>query len=111
MPKTTFRPIFGKIVIKVEDPAEKRYGNIILPSRDRQYTTVGLVHAVYEAEETSEGTISPQVKVGDTVIFGQFTGTMITIDRETYIICKEHDLLSILDIDEDPATLLIHEAI
>jgi chaperonin GroES len=91
-----FEPIFGKIVIKVDEAPERKYGQLYLPQRDRERTVIGRIHAVYPAATDGNEEIHPQVSVGDTVIFGQYTGTSITINRELYIICKEHDLLSIV---------------
>jgi len=94
-----FYPIFGKVVVKIDDAPERMYGKLHLPQRDRERSTIGKIHAVYAAEETLEGRIEPQVKVGDTVLFGQYTGTTIAIGRDLFIICKEHDLLCVLDFE------------
>lgn len=92
----TFEPIFGKVVIRIEQVSERKYGSLVLPQRERGMASMGKVHAVYAAEQTADGLIEPQVKVGDTVIFGQFTGTAVSVGRETFVICKEHDLLTII---------------
>lgn len=60
-------------------------------------SNIGTIIAVYEATETPEGIIKPEVSVGDMVLFGQFTGTAVTIGRSLYVICREHDLLSVLE--------------
>jgi chaperonin GroES len=91
-----FKPIFGKIVVKVDKTPERTFGRIILPQRSADQSTIGTVHAVYEPTETSDGLIESQVKVGDKVLFGQFTGTAVSIGHDIFIICKEHDLLSVL---------------
>jgi chaperonin GroES len=98
----TFYPIFGKVVIKVEDVKERRYGQLYLPQSSAARSSIGIIHAVYEPEDTPDGRVEPQVKVGDTVIFGQFTGTVVTVGKEMYIICKEHDLLTIVEFADTP---------
>lgn len=96
-----FEPIFGKIVVKIEKNPERKYGNVILPQKNAMSSTMGKVYAVYQAEETPEGYVEPQVSVGDTVLFGQFTGTAINVGRDLFVICREHDLLTILRFDEE----------
>jgi chaperonin GroES len=98
--KVEFLPIFGKVVIKIEENPERTYGNLYLPQRDSGRQTVGKVVAVYEPAETPEGRVEPQVAVGDMVIFGQYTGTILTVAREQYIICREHDLLTVIKFSD-----------
>jgi chaperonin GroES len=90
-----FEPIFGKVIIKVTKDAERKYGSLYLPQRSMARSTIGTVHAVYKAATLSDGAVAePEVSVGDTVIFGQFTGTTLEIGSELFVVCKEHDLLT-----------------
>lgn len=93
-----FKPIFGKIVIEIDMNPERKYGKIVLPQSSRERTSIGKIYAVYETEKDADGNdIGPRVKIGDTVIFGMFTGTTMSIGNKTFIICKEHDLLTIVE--------------
>ena len=104
-----FKPIFGKVVIKIDKQPERKYGSLYLPQKDRSSSTIGKVHAVYEGTETSEGYIEPQVSVGDTVIFGQFTGTALEMGKDLYVVCREHDLLTIIEFPgEKPIIEEVH---
>lgn len=94
----SFRPVFGKVVIEVDMSTERTYGSLILPLQDPFRQSIGTVVAVYEATQLSDGSyIQPEVSVGDIVLFGQFTGTSVKIAGKVFVICKEHDLLSVLD--------------
>ena len=99
--KPIFEPIFGKIVIKVDQEPERMYGQLYMPQRSRDQTIIGKVYAVYPAATDGNEEIHPQVSIGDTVIFGQYTGTTINVNRDMFIICKEHDLLSIVRFPND----------
>lgn len=92
-----FKPIFGKVVIKIDSDPDRMYGKLYLPQRERTRTSIGKVISVYESTVMDGEEIVPQVKLGDTVIFGQFTGTSIEIGNEVYIICREQDLLTIVE--------------
>lgn len=94
-----FEPIFGKVVIEVEASNLRRTASgLYVPAVEASLRTFGVVCAVYEPTAAEEGgpPIAPQVRVGDHVVFGQYTGTEIEIAGKYYIICREQDLLSIV---------------
>jgi chaperonin GroES len=96
-----FKPIFGKVIVKLDNQPERRYGSLFLPQRGQDRSSIGTIHAVYEPTETVDGKIEPQVKVGDTVVFGQFTGTLMQIGADSFVICREHDLLTVIQFPGD----------
>ena len=106
----TFYPVFGKVVIEVDTSTERTFGKLILPLQDPSRQSIGKIVATYELYTSPDGErISPEVSVGDIVLFGQFTGTAVKIAGQTYVICKEHDLLARLEFSDGGAEPMIEE--
>lgn len=104
--RLTFRPMPGKIVVRVIGDNEMIGSGILYgaPTREVPRTT-GRVIAVYEPfliGDNQDIESKPYVDVGDIVIFGQFTGTKVEVERTVILILKEHDILTIVDVDGDP---------
>ncbi|MCM8774109.1 MAG: co-chaperone GroES [Candidatus Omnitrophica bacterium] len=92
------KPIGDRVLIKPSEEEEKTKGGIILPDTAKEKPQRGKVIAVGDGRKTDDGKIIPlKVKVGDTVIYGKYSGTEITIDDEEHLIVKEEDILAILD--------------
>ncbi len=91
------KPLADRIVIKPEVAEEKTKGGIILPDTAKEKPVIGTVVAVGPGKKTDDGKIIPMdVKVGDKVLYGKYSGTEVTIDGEEYLIMRESDLFAIV---------------
>ena len=91
-----FRPLHDRVLIRVLDSEEKTSGGIIIPDTAKEKPQEGEVVAVGPGAKSEEGKISPMdVKVGDIVLFGKWSGTEVKIDGTEYSIMKESDIMGI----------------
>ncbi|MBA1339455.1 MAG: chaperonin GroES [Pelagibacterales bacterium] len=91
-----FRPLHDRVLIRVLDSEEKTAGGIIIPDTAKEKPQEGEVIAVGPGAKSDEGKVSPMdVKVGDTVLFGKWSGTEVKIDGKEYSIMKESDIMGI----------------
>ena len=92
------RPLFDKILIKRKDEELKTAGGIIIPDTAKEKPLEGAVIAVGQGKLTEDGKITPlDVKAGDTVLFGKWSGTEIKVDGEDHLILQEDDVLAIVE--------------
>lgn len=93
-----FRPLHDRVLIKRLEQDEKTAGGIIIPDTAKEKPQEGEVIAVGAGMRTEDGKIHPlDVKAGDRVLFGKWSGTEVKIDGVEYIIMKESDIMGILD--------------
>ena len=93
-----FRPLHDRVVVKRIDEEEKTAGGIIIPDTAKEKPMQGKVIAVGPGKRSDSGEVSPlDVKAGDTVIFGKWSGTEVTIDGQDLLIMNESDIMGILD--------------
>ena len=91
-----FRPLHDRVLIKVLDGEEKTAGGIIIPDTAKEKPQEGEIMAVGPGTKTDDGKILPMdVKVGDIVLFGKWSGTEVKIDGTEYSIMKESDIMGI----------------
>jgi len=91
------KPLSDRVVVKPAPPDEKVQGKIIIPDTAKEKPQKGKVIAVGPGKASDTGeTIPMNVKVGDTVLYGKYSGTEITIDNEDYLIVRESDILAII---------------
>jgi len=91
------KPLSDRVVIKPSEPEEKTSGGIILPDTAKERPQEGKVIAVGPGKITENGTKIPmEIKVGDTVLYGKYSGTEILIDGEEHLIMRESDILAII---------------
>jgi chaperonin GroES len=91
------RPLHDRILVKRVEEAETRRGGIIIPDTAKEKPQEGKVVAVGNGKVTDDGTkIALDVKAGDRILFGKYTGNEITIEDEEYLIMREDDVLAIL---------------
>lgn len=96
-------PASGRIAIKVEDiERETKQGIILLSDSHAPKPTVGTVVAVCEEYELDGEDYEPLYKIGDVVIFGKYTGTKVQVDRDSYIILRENDIMARLVPSDAP---------
>jgi chaperonin GroES len=91
------KPLADRIVIKPVAAEEKTKGGLILPDTAKEKPVIGEVVAVGPGKISDEGKkIVPEVKVGDKVLYGKYSGTEVTIDGEDYLIMREADVFAIV---------------
>ena len=94
-----FRPLHDRVLIKVLEGEEKTAGGIIIPDTAKEKPQEGEIVAVGSGARTEDGKIIPMdVKVGDKVLFGKWSGTEVKIDGVEYSIMKESDIMGIAKI-------------
>ena len=92
-----FRPLHDRVLIKVLESEEKTAGGIIIPDTAKEKPQEGEVVAVGPGAKNEEGKVAPMdVKIGDIVLFGKWSGTEVKIDNEDYLIMKESDIMGVL---------------
>jgi chaperonin GroES len=90
-------PLGDRIVVKPLEAREKTKGGIIIPDTAKEKPLEGKIIAVGKGKVTDDGkVVTPEVKPGDKVLYGKYSGTEIVIDGEELLIVKEEDILAIL---------------
>lgn len=90
-------PLSDRILVQRIEPEEKKKGGIIIPDTAKEKPQEGKVVEVGPGKTSDEGKkIALEVKKGDRVLFGKYSGTEVTIDDEEYVIMREDDVLAIL---------------
>jgi chaperonin GroES len=97
MAKTKFRPLHDRVVVKRIDAEEKTKGGIIIPDTAKEKPSQGEVVAVGPGARDESGKIvHPDVKSGDRVLFGKWSGTEVVLDGEELLIMKESDIMGVI---------------
>ena len=92
-----FRPLHDRVLVQPLDGEEKTAGGIIIPDTAKEKPSEGKIIAVGHGAKTEDGKILPmEVKVGDLVLFGKWSGTEVKIDGVEYSIMKESDIMGIM---------------
>jgi chaperonin GroES len=95
---SNFRPLHDRVVLRRLTAEEKTAGGIIIPGTAQEKPTEAEVVAVGPGARNEQGQIVPlEVKAGDTVLFGKWSGTEVKIGGEELLIVKESDILGIVD--------------
>jgi chaperonin GroES len=95
-----FRPLHDRVVVKRIDAEEKSAGGIIIPDSAREKPSQGEVLSVGPGGRDESGKLVPlDVKAGDRVLFGKWSGTEVKIDGVEYLIMKESDIMGVLDAE------------
>ena len=93
-----FRPLHDRVVVKRVDSEEKTKGGIIIPDTAKEKPQEGEVIAVGPGARDEAGKIVPlDVKKGDRILFGKWSGTEVKIDGEDLLIMKESDIMGVLE--------------
>ena len=94
----TVRPLHDRILIKRIEEKETVKGGIIIPDSAKEKPQEGEVIAVGHGKKTEEGKVIPlDVKAGDRILFGKYSGTEIKIEDQEYLILREEDVLGIVE--------------
>ncbi len=93
-----FRPLHDRVVVKRLEGEEKTKGGIIIPDTAKEKPQEGKVVAVGPGGRDDSGKLTPlDVKAGDRILFGKWSGTEVKIDGEDLLIMKESDILGVVD--------------
>jgi len=93
-----FRPLHDRIIVERLDEQEKTAGGIIIPDTAKEKPQQGKVIAVGTGTILKNGkVVPPQVKEGDRVLFGKYSGTEVKFGDEEHLVIREDDILGILD--------------
>ena len=93
-----FRPVHDRVVVKRIDAEEKSAGGIIIPDTAKEKPSEGEIIAVGPGGRDENGKLIPiDLKTGDRVLFGKWSGTEVKIDGIDYLIMKESDIMGVLD--------------
>ncbi len=91
------RPLYDRVIVQRNDAEEATTSGIIIPDSAKEKPQEGEVIAAGKGKQREDGTVTPlEVKVGDKVLFGKYSGTDIKIDGKEYIMMKEDDILGII---------------
>src|ERR1044072_8041078 len=93
------RPLQDRVIVKrLDEAVEKTKGGIIIPDTAKEKPQHGKVIAVGKGKVNEDGKVTPlDVKVGDTILFGKYSGTEIKIDGEEHLIMREDDILGVIE--------------
>ncbi|RUU90826.1 co-chaperone GroES [Mesorhizobium sp. M7A.F.Ca.MR.176.00.0.0] len=100
-----FRPLHDRVVIRRAEGDIKSKGGIIIPDTAKEKPQEGEVIAIGPGARDENGTLVPlDVKAGDFILFGKWSGTEVKIDGEDLLIMKEADIMGVIDKSETAAT-------
>ncbi len=92
------RPLQDRVIVKRLEEEDKTKGGIIIPDSAKEKPQEGKVSAVGKGKITEDGKVIPlDVKVGDRILFGKYSGTEVKIDGEEHLIMREEDILGIIE--------------
>jgi chaperonin GroES len=93
-----FRPLHDRVLVRRIEQQEKTAGGIIIPDTAKEKPQEGEVIAAGAGIKTEDGKLTPlDVKAGDRILFGKWSGTEVRIDGEDLLIMKESDILGIVE--------------
>ena len=92
-----FRPLHDRVVVRRVDSEEKTAGGIIIPDTAKEKPSEGIIEAVGPGARDESGKIVPlDVKAGDRILFGKWSGTEVKLDGKDLLIMKESDIMGIV---------------
>jgi len=92
-----FRPLHDRVVVRRIEQEEKTAGGIIIPDTAKEKPQEGEVLAVGPGAREDGKLVAPDVKVGDRVLFGKWSGTEVKLDGKDLIIMKESDIMGVIE--------------
>ena len=93
-----FRPLHDRVVVERLESEEKTAGGSIIPDTAKEKPMQGKIVSVGAGARDEQGKVHPlDVKAGDTVLFGKWSGTEVKISGEEYLIMREDDVLGVID--------------
>ena len=94
------RPLQDRVMVKrLENGVEKTKGGIIIPDTAKEKSEQGKIVAVGKGRVNDDGKLMPVgVKVGDTILFGKYSGSEVELDGEEHLIMREEDILGVVEV-------------
>ncbi len=93
-----FRPLHDRVLVERVESEEKTAGGLYLPDTAKEKPQQGKVIAVGPGKKTEDGKLVPtEVKAGDRILFGKYSGTEIKIEGQEYLIMREEDVLGLIE--------------
>ena len=97
MSEFKIRPLEDRVIVKSGTPEEKTKGGIILPDTVKEKPVEGTIVAAGPGRKSDDGKIvEMEVKVGEKILYGKYSGTEVTIEGEEYLIMRESDIFAIV---------------
>ena len=95
---TKVRPLHDRLIVQLIEEGEQQVGGIIIPDTAKEKPQQGKVIAAGNGKVRDDGTVQPMdVKAGDTVLFGKYSGSEIKLDGEEFMIMREDEILGVLE--------------
>lgn len=92
------RPLHDRILVTRVEQVEQKKGAIIIPDSAKEKPSEGLVVSVGAGKRLDDGTvIAPDVKAGDHILFGKYSGSEVTVDDTEYLILREDEILAVIE--------------
>jgi chaperonin GroES len=92
-----FRPLHDRVLVRRVEAEEKTAGGIIIPDSAKEKPAEGEIVSVGSGSRSDDGKVTPlDVKAGDRVLFGKWSGTEVKVDGEDLLIMKESDILGVI---------------
>jgi chaperonin GroES len=92
------RPLHDRVIVQRIEESEQKVGGIIIPDTAKEKPQQGRVIAVGKGRVEKDGKVTPlDVKAGDTVLFGKYSGQEIKLDGEEYLIMREEEILGVIE--------------
>ena len=92
------RPLQDRIIVKRVEEETKTAGGLFIPETAKEKPQRGQIVAVGNGKKTEDGKVLPlDVKVGDTVLFGKYSGTEIKVDGDDFLMMREDDILAVVE--------------
>jgi len=96
--KVSIRPLHDRVIVSRIEEGEQKVGGIIIPDSAKEKPQQGKVVAVGKGKVEKDGKVTPlDVKEGDTVLFGKYSGQEIKIDGDEHLIMREDDILGVVE--------------
>ena len=97
MAKINLKPLADRVIVKPSEAEEKTKGGIILPDTAKEKPIEGTIVAIGPGKVSDDGKIvKPEVKIGDKVLYGKYSGTEVTVEGVEYLIMRESDIFAII---------------
>ncbi|MEX0935267.1 MAG: co-chaperone GroES [Gemmatimonadota bacterium] len=94
---TKVRPLADRVVVQALEEADQTRGGLYIPDTAKEKPQQGKIIAVGPGKLSEQGErLDPDVKEGDTVLYGKYSGTEVTVDGEDYLILRESDILAVI---------------
>src|SRR6187397_27629 len=96
--KLSIRPLHDRVIVSRIEEGEQKVGGVIIPDTAKEKPQQGKVIAVGKGKVGEDGKVTPlDVKAGDTILFGKYSGSEIKIDGDEHLIMREDDILGVVE--------------